>query len=193
MRYEKSCGALVFRQDPRTGRRYVLMIRHKHGGHRSFPKGHVEAGETEHETAIREVEEETAVRIRITSDFCEKVHYSPMPGVSKEVVYFLSVTDQKATHPHDGEIADVEWVPLENAERSLTHENDKIGWIFVNYCRKPVPRPVRPGMQEAKPLRRLLRHCRAIPMVQLRSRIFRQTIQKFAGCSRATDKDFCEV
>ena len=33
---------------------------------------------------------------------------------------------QKATHPHDGEIADVEWVPLENAERSLTHENDKI-------------------------------------------------------------------
>ena len=56
VRYEKSCGALVFRQDPRTGRRYVLMIRHKHGGHRSFPKGHVEAGETEHETAIREVE-----------------------------------------------------------------------------------------------------------------------------------------
>ena len=36
------------------------------------------------------------------------------------------MTDQKATHPHDGEIADVEWVPLENAERSLTHENDKI-------------------------------------------------------------------
>ena len=25
-----------------------------------------------------------------------------------------------------GEIADVEWVPLDNAERSLTHENDKI-------------------------------------------------------------------
>ena len=27
----------------------------------------------------------------------------------------------------------------------------------------------------------------------LKSRIFRQTIQKFAGCSRATGKDFCEV
>jgi 8-oxo-dGTP pyrophosphatase MutT (NUDIX family) len=105
---------------------YILMIRHKHGGHRSFPKGHVEEGETEHQTAIREVEEETAVRIRITSDFCEKVHYSPMPGVQKEVVYFMAMTDQKATHPHDGEIADVEWVPLDNAERSLTHENDKI-------------------------------------------------------------------
>ena len=126
LKYEKSCGALVFRQDPRTGRMYILMIRHKHGGHRSFPKGHVEEGETEHQTAIREVEEETAVKIRITSEFCEKVHYSPMPGVQKEVVYFMAMTDQKATHPHDGEIADVEWVPLDNAERSLTHENDKI-------------------------------------------------------------------
>ncbi len=122
---EKSCGALVFRQDPKTGRSYILMIRHKRGGHRSFPKGHVEAGETEHQTAIREVEEETAVRIRITSDFRETVHYSPMPGVRKEVVYFLAFTDQKNTRPRDGEIADVDWVPVENAERSLTHENDK--------------------------------------------------------------------
>ena len=39
----------------------------------------------------------------------------------------------------------------------------------------------------------ILRHYRVIPMVQLRSRIFRQTIQKFAGCSSATGKDFCEV
>ena len=124
--YEKSCGALVFRQDPKTGRMYILMIRHKHGGHRSFPKGHVEPGETEHQTAMREVEEETAVKIRITSDFSEKVHYSPMPGVRKEVVYFLALTDQKYTRPRDGEIADVGWVAVENAEHSLTHENDKI-------------------------------------------------------------------
>ena len=122
---EKSCGALVFRQDARTGLIYILMIRHKRGGHRSFPKGHVEAGETEHETAIREVEEETAVRIRITSDFCEKVYYSPAPGVQKEVVYFLAWTDQTEIRPRDGEIADVDWVPLDSAEHCLTHDNDK--------------------------------------------------------------------
>ena len=122
---EKSCGALVFHQDARTGLIYILMIRHKRGGHRSFPKGHVEAGETEHETAIREVEEETAVRIRITSDFCEKVYYSPAPGVQKEVVYFLAWTDQTDIRPRDGEIADVDWVPLDSAEHCLTHDNDK--------------------------------------------------------------------
>ena len=38
-----------------------------------------------------------------------------------------------------------------------------------------------------------LRHYRVIPMVELRSRIFRQTIHKFAGCSSATGKNFCEV
>ena len=123
--YEKSCGALVFRKDKNDGKTYILMIRHKRGGHRSFPKGHVEAGETEHETAIREVEEETAVKITIESDFCERVYYSPVPGVRKEVLYFLSVTEQTETHPRHGEIADVEWVPVEAAERSLTHENDK--------------------------------------------------------------------
>ena len=41
--------------------------------------------------------------------------------------------------------------------------------------------------------RAALRHHHAIPMVQSRSRIFLQTIQKAAGCSRATGKDFCEA
>ena len=73
MHYEKSCGALVLRRDE-DGKAYILMIRHKAGGHRSFPKGHMERGETEYMTAVREVFEETAVQIRIDSDFRETVH-----------------------------------------------------------------------------------------------------------------------
>lgn len=126
MHYEKSCGALVVRRDENDGKLYILMIRHKHGGHRSFPKGHMEAGETEYMTAIREVFEETAVQIRIDSKFRETVHYSPMPGVSKEVVYFLTHTAQRDIHPREGEIAQVEWVPVDQVEASLTHENDKL-------------------------------------------------------------------
>jgi len=125
MHYEKSCGALVFRRDEEDGKLYILMIRHKHGGHRSFPKGHMERGETEYMTAVREVFEETAVQIRIESDFRQTVRYSPLPGVSKEVVYFLTETKQTEIKPREGEIAQVEWVPVEEAESSLTHENDK--------------------------------------------------------------------
>ncbi|MBQ8310673.1 MAG: NUDIX domain-containing protein [Clostridia bacterium] len=125
MHREKSCGALVVRRDPESGKQYLLMIRHKAGGHRSFPKGHMEAGETEYMTAVREVFEETSVQIRIDSRFRETVHYSPMPGVSKEVVYFLTHTEQVDIKPREGEIAEVEWVPIEEVEASLTHENDK--------------------------------------------------------------------
>ena len=125
MQYEKSCGALVLRRDKIDGKYYILMIRHRMGGNRSFPKGHMERGETERMTAVREVYEETSVQIRIRSDFRETVHYHPLPGISKEVVYFLSETEQESIKPREGEIAQVEWVPVETAESSLSHENDK--------------------------------------------------------------------
>lgn len=124
-KFEKSCGALVIRHDEGRGDDYILMIRHRPGGYRSFPKGHVEAGETERETAMREVLEETSVRITILPDFRHVVCYAPAPGVEKEVVYFLAATEQIDIRPRHGEIAQVEWVPLERAERCLTHDNDK--------------------------------------------------------------------
>ena len=123
MVWEKSCGALVVRRE--EDRYYILMIRHKPRGNRSFPKGHVEEGETEYITAMREVMEETSSRIAIVSDFRATVQYSPAPGVMKEVVYFLAFTTSADIHAREGEIAEVEWIPLENAEDCLAHENDK--------------------------------------------------------------------
>ena len=123
MIWEKSCGALVLHR--KADKFYILMIRHKAGGHRSFPKGHVEEGESEYATALREVMEETASRIAIISDFRSTVTYSPAPGVMKEVVYFLAFTTEESITAREGEIAEVEWVPVEEAEAALTHENDK--------------------------------------------------------------------
>ena len=123
MVWEKSCGALVVRRE--EDRYYILMIRHKAGGNRSFPKGHMEQGETEYATALREVMEETSSRIAIVSDFRSTVTYRPSPGVMKEVVYFLAFTTSADIKPREGEIAEVEWVPLHEAEACLTHENDK--------------------------------------------------------------------
>ncbi len=123
MTWEKSCGALVVRRE--QDNYYILMIRHKAGGHRSFPKGHMEEGETEYATALREVMEETSSRIAIISDFRATVSYSPSPGVMKEVVYFLAFTTEANIKARAGEIAEVEWIPLDEAEKCLTHENDK--------------------------------------------------------------------
>ena len=127
MTFEKSCGAVVFRNDHKDGelRRYVLMIKHSVHSHHSFPKGHVEAGESEIMTAEREVMEETSVRIHINEKFRQPVYYRPKPGVKKEVVYFLAFTKQVETSPRLGEVAQVEWVPVEKAVELLAHENDK--------------------------------------------------------------------
>ena len=44
MKYEKSCGAVVYKED--QGRR-LYLIEHMALGHIPLPKGHVEEGETE--------------------------------------------------------------------------------------------------------------------------------------------------
>ena len=63
MKREKSCGALVVRKN---GENFdLVLLRHRFGGHWSFPKGHVEAGESERQTALREVREETGLAIRL--------------------------------------------------------------------------------------------------------------------------------
>ena len=127
MNFEKSCGAVVFRETECSGekQRYVLMIKHSHNSNHSFPKGHVESGESEIETAQREVFEETAVRINIVDKFRHPVYYRPRPGAKKEVVYFLALTDQIETKPAKGETVFADWVPVEKASGLLAHENDR--------------------------------------------------------------------
>lgn len=56
--WEKSVGAIVFRET--DGGRSYLLLRYP-SGHYEFPRGHVEVGETEEETARREVFEETGI------------------------------------------------------------------------------------------------------------------------------------
>ena len=56
--FHKSCGVLVYR-DENGVREYLLAL--QMGDNWSIPKGHMEAGETEEETALRELFEETGV------------------------------------------------------------------------------------------------------------------------------------
>ena len=128
MLYEKSCGAVVFRDEMTAGgesQRYVLMIKQSPQSKFSFPKGHVESGESETDTAEREVLEETAVELKITESFRKTVSYSPRPGVKKQVVYFVAQTAEKYIRPQEGEIVEVRWVEVERAAQLLGHANDR--------------------------------------------------------------------
>ena len=124
MNYEKSCGAIVYRRF--HGNTEILLIRHIKSGYWSFPKGHVENGETEVETATREIKEETNIDVLIDSGFRETVSFSPRRDTSKTVVYLVAKALNNDTKPQLEEISEIRWVEIGQAASHLTYDNDKL-------------------------------------------------------------------
>lgn len=124
MKKEKSCGALVYRTDV-NNRFRLLLLKHRFGGHWSFPKGHVEQGESETETALREVLEETGLNISLCPGFRKSVEYFPRPYVKKQVVYFLGEATDTHYKMQEEEISQIAWVPINKAYKMVTFRNDK--------------------------------------------------------------------
>ena len=95
----KSCGVLVFREDPVLS--FLLM---KHSDRWDLPKGHIDDGESEMETALRELFEETAITesdIEIDPEFqfrlrytVQKKRYGKEP-MEKELVVFLGTLNRE--------------------------------------------------------------------------------------------------
>lgn len=123
MKYEKSCGAIVYRMVGEN--REFLLLRHKNGGHWSFPKGHVEKNETEEETATREIREETGLCVNLCTDIRLVTSFSPNPGVEKEVVYFAAIAEDMPLKGQEEEVLALRWLPFAQALALLTYENDK--------------------------------------------------------------------
>lgn len=124
MNYEKSCGAIVYRKF--HGNTEILLIRHIKSGYWSFPKGHVEGDETEAETAMREIKEETNIDVLIDTGFRETVSFSPRRDTSKTVVYFVAKALNTDTKPQAEEISEIRWVEIGQALSHLTYDNDKL-------------------------------------------------------------------
>lgn len=121
--YESSCGAVVFR-DIRGEVRY-LLIKNKRSAHWGFPKGHIEAGETKHETAIREVLEETGIHVNIFDGFESVSRYKIRDKIEKTVSIFVGTTKDTSTVIQQEEIEDYIWLTFDRAMSLLKFENDK--------------------------------------------------------------------
>ncbi len=125
---EKSCGAVVYFIDENSDEERYLVIKHVNGGHWAFAKGHVEEGESESETALREIEEETNIReVKLDTNFRESTQYSPEKDIIKEVIYFIAETSQDQAlkvEKQEAELLDFAWLPFEEAQEKLTYEND---------------------------------------------------------------------
>ena len=122
MIHEKSCGAVIYAVRERETVWLVERMRH---GHVSLCKGHVEAGETEHDTARREIWEETRLTVTFQDGFREHIEYSPYPSCLKEVIFFLARADGMDAVPQEEEVASIAFLPFDEAVAALTYEDDK--------------------------------------------------------------------
>tara|TARA_B100000029_G_C17120236_1_gene794787 strand:+ start:83 stop:517 length:435 start_codon:yes stop_codon:yes gene_type:complete len=126
---EKSCGVVLLNSDKVLVLQYAAGQRDGHldlKGHWDFPKGHVDKGEKEIETAIRELEEETGIRDTVFFEgFRKTINYTFQKGnarVRKEVAFFLAKTAEekvRLSHEH----VDYEWLDFESASERLTYDN----------------------------------------------------------------------
>lgn len=122
---EKSCGAVVFTR-LRDGIKYVI-IRSKEGIY-GFPKGHVELEETEKETALREVFEETGLCVSFIEGFkTEDAHYFTRNGceIMKHIVYFLAEYSDQTPAAQEAELSGIFLMDFEEAIEAFQFESSK--------------------------------------------------------------------
>ena len=121
---EKSAGAVVFREVP-GGRSYLLLL---NAGRWDFPKGNIEKGETELQTVVREVGEETGLgAISIVPGFRRVIEYyyrRDGKNIHKQVTYFLAKTSDGGvtiSHEHEG----YGWFTYTEALGRASYDNSK--------------------------------------------------------------------
>ena len=112
MIYEKSCGAIVYTNV--NGNR-LYLVEQMLGGHWGVPKGHVEANESEAETALREIKEEVGLDVIIDTGFRKVSTYSPKEEHIKDVVFFVAFSASTETKMQTEEIKSIKWVELNEA------------------------------------------------------------------------------
>lgn len=90
MKAEKSCGAVVYTVE--NGCIKYLIVRSKEGIY-GFPKGHIKDDESEMDTVLREIKEETGLSVNLIDGFGKEESYSFVYNgktVNKSVVYYLA-------------------------------------------------------------------------------------------------------
>ncbi len=128
-----------------TGRpALVVGLRRRDGDRRratwTLPKGTPDPGETMEETALREVQEETGLRVRIIEPLPSISYVFVQSGVriDKTVHYWLMEPIGGDLSLHDHEFERVRWVTFDEAASLLTFESER---TLVSSSPQRLPQP----------------------------------------------------
>ncbi len=123
---EESYGVLPFRQQQGIWR--VLLILHLHGNHWGFPKGKPDEDENPHESATRELKEETGLDVAsfLTTEPLEERYEFSRRGVrvAKTVHYFPALVEGSLAL-QTNEVRAAKWATLNEALEQLTFDEAK--------------------------------------------------------------------
>lgn len=125
---ETSAGGLVVRTEGGVRSGALIGRLDRRGRLRwSLPKGHLEAGETQEQAAVREVEEETGISGRITARLGTVDYTFTVEGrrIHKRVHHFLMVAVGGELSDADVEVTEVAWVPLEELPERLAYAGER--------------------------------------------------------------------
>jgi 8-oxo-dGTP pyrophosphatase MutT (NUDIX family) len=104
----------------------VALVGRSHAGIWALPKGTPRPGETIEQVAVREVQEETGLQVRLIA-YIGSISYTfvrEQIRYYKQVRHFLMQAVGGDTALHDHEYDRVEWFPLPEACRRLTYQNE---------------------------------------------------------------------
>ena len=123
MKTERSCGTVLFTM--KGGKIHYLLLRTRDDNYCGFPKGHMEYGETEVETAQREILEETGLNVKLDTSFKAEYRYLVDGYIHKSALYFLASYGEGSFRPQKGEVYGIWLLPYEEALEQLDYEQDR--------------------------------------------------------------------
>lgn len=128
-RITTAAGGVVWRSRPRAGgpepRIEVLVVHRPSYDDWTFPKGKTDPGETLQVTAVREIGEETGVRVRLGHPL-QSLSY-PVSGGTKSVSYWCARAagaDEGSPFVPNKEVDEIRWVRARDARSLLTYTHD---------------------------------------------------------------------
>ena len=119
LKKEKSCGCIILKN------KKVLLVYEKNRNFWGFPKGHMENGETEIETALREVKEEVGLDVEIDKERRYTLNYIIRDEIDKTTVLYIAKAKNEEIVMQENEIENIRWCSFEEALNILTFDNWK--------------------------------------------------------------------